>query len=61
MQQLEDRRRDQAHTVEGRTQMRFANLQIRDEPDAVADALRAVLERLAQQRQERLFVDDLCA
>ncbi|HEU4927924.1 MAG TPA: DUF559 domain-containing protein, partial [Vicinamibacterales bacterium] len=47
MQQLEDRRRDQAHTVAGRTQLRFANLQIREEPDAVARTLGTVINRLA--------------
>ena len=47
MQQLEDRRRDQAHTVAGRTQLRFPNLQIREEPDAVARTLGTVINRLA--------------
>jgi very-short-patch-repair endonuclease len=47
MQQLEDRRRDQAHTAAGRTQLRFANLQIRESPDEVAATLLAVVRRLA--------------
>ena len=59
MQQLEDRRRDQAHTRAGRTQLRFANLQIRRAPDEVVTTLESVIERLSQQRQERLFVEDL--
>ena len=59
MQQLEDRRRDQAHTQAGRTQLRFANLQIRESPDEVVTTLQSVIERLREQRQERLFVEDL--
>lgn len=59
MQQLEDRRRDQAHTKAGRTQLRFANLQIRQSPDEVVATLQSVVKRLAEQRQERLFVEDL--
>lgn len=47
IQQLEDRRRDQAHTAAGRTQLRFANLQIRESPDQVAATLLAVVRRLA--------------
>jgi very-short-patch-repair endonuclease len=50
MQQLEDRRRDQAHTVAGRIQLRFANLQIRESPDEVVGVLRSVIRRLAEQR-----------
>src|SRR4051794_38755593 len=46
MQQLEDRRRDQAHTAAGRTQLRFANLQIRETPDEVVATLRATAARL---------------
>lgn len=46
MQQLEDRRRDQAHVAAGRTQVRIANLQIREEPEAVAVMLRAIIRRL---------------
>jgi very-short-patch-repair endonuclease len=46
MQQLEDRRRDQAHTAAGRTQLRFANLQIRESPDEVVAVLRATRARL---------------
>jgi very-short-patch-repair endonuclease len=49
MQQLEDRRRDQAHTAAGRTQLRFANLQIRESLDEVMRALRPVIQRLRQQ------------
>jgi very-short-patch-repair endonuclease len=45
MQQLEDRRRDQAHAAAGRIQLRFANLQIREEPDEVAAVLAAVVTR----------------
>ena len=47
MQQLEDRRRDQAHTAAGRTQLRFATLQVRDSPDEVAAVLKPVIRRLA--------------
>jgi very-short-patch-repair endonuclease len=61
MQQLRDRRRDQAHTRAGRTQIRFANLQIRESPSEVAKTLEPVIDRLRQQRQERLFVDDVGA
>jgi very-short-patch-repair endonuclease len=46
MQQLDDRRRDQAHTAAGRTQLRFANLQIRETPDEVVATLRATATRL---------------
>jgi very-short-patch-repair endonuclease len=45
MQQLEDRRRDQAHAAAGRTQLRFANLQIRESPQEVAEVLAAVMRR----------------
>jgi hypothetical protein len=44
---LEDRRRDQAHLVAGRTQLRFPNVQIRESPDEVAAILVAVMRRLA--------------
>ena len=46
MQQLEDRRRDQAHTAAGRTQLRFANLQIRHSPEEVVAVLRATAAAL---------------
>jgi very-short-patch-repair endonuclease len=46
MQQLEDRRRDQAHTAAGRTQLRFANLQIRECPDEVIAILAATTAAL---------------
>ena len=46
MQQLEDRRRDQAHTAAGRTQLRFANFQIRHSPDEVVAVLRATAAAL---------------
>ena len=46
MQQVEDRRRDQAHTAAGRTQLRFANLQIRHSPDEVVAVLRATATAL---------------
>jgi hypothetical protein len=45
-QQLEDRRRDQDHTVAGRTQLRFAYAQVEYEPDHVLRTLRAVGRRL---------------
>ena len=51
MQQLEDRRRDQAHTAAGRTQLRFANLQVRESPDEVADVLAAVIRRLTEAQR----------
>ena len=50
MQQLEDRLRDQAHTAAGRTQLRFANLQIRESPADVGATLKPVIDRLRQQR-----------
>jgi hypothetical protein len=59
MQQLEDRTRDQQHTLAGRTQIRFANLQIRESAAEVAATLKPVIARLSEQRQERLFVDDV--
>jgi hypothetical protein len=46
MQQLEDRKRDQEHVAAGRTQIRIANVQIRESPAAVAAMLRRVMERL---------------
>lgn len=50
IQQLEDRRRDQEHAAAGRTQLRFANLQIRAAPDEVVQTLRSVIKRLGEQR-----------
>jgi very-short-patch-repair endonuclease len=41
MQQLRDRRRDQAHTAAGRVQLRFPNVQIRESPDEVVAVLGA--------------------
>jgi very-short-patch-repair endonuclease len=49
MQQLNDRKRDQAHTAAGRTQLRFANLQVRESPGDVAATLASVIQRLRQQ------------
>jgi very-short-patch-repair endonuclease len=46
MQQLADRQRDQQHTLEGRTQLRFPNIQIRHSSDEVVQVLRPVMERL---------------
>jgi very-short-patch-repair endonuclease len=45
-QQIRDRERDQAHTKAGLTQLRFANVQVRAEPESVAATLKAVAERL---------------
>jgi very-short-patch-repair endonuclease len=45
-QQMRDRERDQAHTKAGLTQLRFANVQIRHDPESVAATLKAVSERL---------------
>jgi hypothetical protein len=50
---FQDRRRDQAHTAAGRTQIRFANLQIREDPGEVADVLRAVIKRAATGTRPR--------
>jgi very-short-patch-repair endonuclease len=50
MQQLDDRRRDQAHAAAGRTQLRFANLQVRESPEEVAAILGRVIRRLADER-----------
>jgi very-short-patch-repair endonuclease len=47
LQQAEDRRRDQAHTVAGLTPLRFTRYEVRCEPDHVAATLRPVIERLA--------------
>jgi very-short-patch-repair endonuclease len=46
IQQLADRQRDQAHVAAGRTQLRFANVQIRESPAAVAAMLKQVIDRL---------------
>jgi very-short-patch-repair endonuclease len=46
IQQLADRERDQAHAAAGRTQLRFANVQIRESPGYVADTLKHVIDRL---------------
>jgi very-short-patch-repair endonuclease len=43
---MRDRERDQAHTKAGLTQLRFANVQVRAEPESVAATLKAVAERL---------------
>jgi very-short-patch-repair endonuclease len=45
--QATDRRRDQAHTAAGLTTLRFAEEQIRNEPDEVRRTLAAVADRLA--------------
>jgi very-short-patch-repair endonuclease len=45
-QQTRDRRRDQAHTAAGITQLRFTHGQIRFEPDEVVRILRATADRL---------------
>jgi very-short-patch-repair endonuclease len=50
IQQLEDRLRDQAHTAAGRTQLRIANLQIRESPAYVAEMLGRVIARLRAER-----------
>src|SRR5207253_5244752 len=47
MQQLADRKRDQEHTASGRTQMRIANVQIRESPGSVEAILSRVVSRLA--------------
>jgi very-short-patch-repair endonuclease len=47
LQQAEDRRRDQAHTVAGLTPLRFTRYEVRYEPEHVAATLRRVIERLA--------------
>jgi very-short-patch-repair endonuclease len=45
-QQLEDRRRDQAHAAAGRTQLRFAHAQVKFEAGHVAATLSSVAARL---------------
>jgi very-short-patch-repair endonuclease len=45
-QQIRDRERDQAHTRAGLTQLRFANAQVRENPEAVAATVTAVADRL---------------
>jgi very-short-patch-repair endonuclease len=49
--QTRDRRRDQAHTVSGLTQLRFAEDQIVFEAPYVVETLRSVALRLAAARQ----------
>lgn len=46
--QSNDYRRDQAHTTSGLTTLRFAEEQIRDNPQEVRETLAAVADRLAQ-------------
>jgi very-short-patch-repair endonuclease len=46
-QQAADHRRDQAHTATGLTALRFAEAQIREEPDEVRRTLARVARRLA--------------
>lgn len=48
--QARDRRRDQAHTANGLTTLRFTNAQIRNEADHVRSTLRKVVERLASAK-----------
>lgn len=47
-EQATDHRRDQAHTAAGLTTLRFAESQIRYEPEEVTRRLKTVAERLAQ-------------
>jgi very-short-patch-repair endonuclease len=49
-QQATDRRRDQAHAAAGLTTLRFAEGQVRFEPDQVQATLAAVAERLRKAR-----------
>ncbi len=49
--QTRDRRRDQAHTVAGLTQLRFTGAQIEFEAPYVIDTLRGVAARLAPARR----------
>jgi very-short-patch-repair endonuclease len=46
VQQANDRRRDQAHAAAGLTNLRFAEAQVRFEPDRVRATLAAVADRL---------------
>jgi very-short-patch-repair endonuclease len=48
--QIRDRERDQAHARAGLTQLRFANVQVRREPETVAATLATVIERIAARR-----------
>jgi very-short-patch-repair endonuclease len=48
LQQAADRRRDQAHTAAGLTTLRFAEHQVRSEPQAVQELLRSVTRRLSR-------------
>lgn len=48
-QQARDRRRDQAHAAAGLTTLRFAEAQVRHEPERVAETLVAVAGRLRAQ------------
>lgn len=49
-QQATDRRRDQAHTAAGLTTLRFAESQLRYEPQRVRSTLAAVVSRLSHAR-----------
>ena len=50
MQQLTDRKRDQAHVAAGRTPVRIANVQIRQSPDEVVRTMRQIVRQLAEER-----------
>jgi len=52
MQQLEDRKRDQEHLAAGRTQIRIANVQIRESPAELAAFISRVVERVRARRED---------
>lgn len=52
-QQTDDLRRDQVHLAAGLTSLRFAEGQVRDEPNGVCATLRAVFRRLQADQRSR--------
>lgn len=57
-QQAKDRRRDQAHTAVGLTTLRFAEEQVRYEPDRVQTTLAAVAKRLSGATHQVQLTDE---
>lgn len=56
-EQARDRRRDQAHTAAGLTQLRFTHEQVRYEPEHVLAVLRATAARIGERQQSALATD----
>jgi very-short-patch-repair endonuclease len=52
LQQEQDRRRDHAHLIAGRTVARFTHHQVAREPDYVVEVLRRLVTRAREERQQ---------